>query len=94
MPTYCYRISGSEEVIEISHPASELPHTKDSQGRPLERVYTAPNLGLRHTPKQEKARTSNENLGRLGFTKYTRDKVTGRYHKEVGKGPAVIQAQH
>ena len=60
-------------------------------GRPVRRVYSAPNLGIRHTPEKTASLLSNENLDRKGFTKYERDRSTGTYHKVAGSGPSQIQ---
>jgi len=54
-------------------------------GERVRRVYQSPNLAYKHTPGKIKNLTSNERVEKAGFTKYVKDRVTGRYHKEVGK---------
>ena len=94
MPTYLYRTirkDGSEgELFECAHPMGETLATHPETGESVRRVYSAPNLGTKHTSGQSKKLLSNENLDRKGFTKYERDKVSGKYHKVVGQGPSVI----
>lgn len=59
-------------------------------GDRVRRVYAAPNLGVRYTAGRARNLLSNENLSAKGFTKYERDKVSGKYHKTAGDGPSVI----
>ncbi|MCH8474556.1 MAG: hypothetical protein LAT55_04940 [Opitutales bacterium] len=93
MPTYLYQEilpdGTTGEMIEISHPMDERPpKIHPRTGYPIRRVFTAPRLGLKHTPGKSKNLTSDQNLEKSGFTKFVRDKVTGEYHRTVGKeGP-------
>ncbi len=90
MPIYVYQViepDGSEgQVFEIEQsmkdPALKIhPVT----GQPVKRVYQPPNLAYKHTPGKIKSLTADENVEKKGFTKYVKDKVTGRYHKTAGK---------
>ena len=92
MPTYLYcevLEDGSDgETIEVIQSMNEPPlavHPKS--GRPLRKVFCAPNLATRYTAQAQKSSLSNERLEKLGFTKYQKDKLTGTYHKTVGKDP-------
>lgn len=96
MPTYVYQVineDGSEgEVFEVFQKMSDQPLTRHPEtGRPVRRVIQAANIPLKHTDKAEAKRISNENLDRLGFTKYERA-GGGFYEKKAGKGPNVISA--
>jgi hypothetical protein len=90
MPIYTYEIIETGEQIELLHPMGQTPE-EDDQGRALRRVFTAPNLGGRYSERSCAVSTSNENLGRLGFTKYSKD-GKGSYRKEIGEGPETISA--
>jgi hypothetical protein len=94
MPIYLYRIireDGSEgEIFECVHSMSETLALHPETGEKVKRVYSTPNLGIKHTPGHTKSLLSNENLDRKGFTKYERDKVTGKYNKVAGQGPSVL----
>lgn len=94
MPIYLYQIildDGSEgETFECIHSMSETLTRHPETGEKVRRVYSVPNLGTKHTPGQTNRLLSNENLDRKGFTKYERDKVSGKYNKVVGKGPSVL----
>lgn len=96
MPIYVYEVikaNGSPgerfEIIQSmrEQPLSHHPETAE----PVRRVMLPPNIATRHTPGQEKRRLDNSNLERTGFTKYEKDKVSGKYHRVAGKnGPEVI----
>lgn len=92
MPTYVYAIvkpDGSDgatfEVFQrLNDPA--LTRHPDS-GEPVRRVPVSPQFQT----TTEKAKLSNKNLGRLGFTKYERSEK-GIYEKKAGSGPNVISS--
>jgi len=92
MPTYLYaelRDDGSEgEPFEVtqSMTAPVLTHHPET-GRPVHRVYVAPHLSVRYSAGSTAKRLDNRNVERAGFTKYERDKLTGKYHKVAGANP-------
>ncbi len=100
MPTYVYEEilpdHSAGETFEIIQTMSE-PHLTHhpKTGVPVRRIYAAPNLPTRYTEGSTKARLSNKNVEQHGFTRYEKDKVTGRYHKTAGKdkrAPEVVDA--
>jgi len=90
MPTYLYQEilpDGSDgETFEVVQTMSE-PALKQhpKTGNAVRKVFVAPNLSSKYTEGATKSKLSNENVEKHGFTKYERDKVTGRYHKTAGK---------
>jgi len=92
MPTYLYAIlndDGSDgETFEVFQRISDPALTAHPEtGRPVRRVPVAPQFQA----TTEKAKLSNANLDRLGFTKYERS-GQGVYEKKAGQGPDVINA--
>lgn len=90
MAIYVYEVireDGTEgEIFEFEQSMQEPALTRHPvTGDPVRRVYLPPNLAYKHTPGRVRDLTSNESVERAGFTKYVKDKTTGRYHKEVGK---------
>ncbi|MDR2862551.1 MAG: hypothetical protein LBV54_01545 [Puniceicoccales bacterium] len=90
MPVYEYQILGADgsEVgrfeIEQSANAPDLT-AHPLSGQPVRRVFQAPNLAGQYNERRIRARVKDpENLSRLGFTRYEKDKLTGRYHKTAG----------
>lgn len=90
MPIYQYQVimpDGSEgEVFEIeqamSAPALTVhPHS----GAPVRRVYQAPNLTMRYSAGSVQNRLAEDKVEKAGFTRYERDKLTGKYHKTIGR---------
>lgn len=96
MPTYVYQIineDGSEGfMFEVEQHMSDPVLTRHPEtGEKVQKVYLPPNVSYKHTPGRVKQLTDTKNVEKAGFTKYVRDKVTGRYHKEAGKqGPDVF----
>lgn len=95
MPTYVYRVvsdDGEGETFEVVQPMSEPALTHHPvTGEPVRRVYLPPNLATRYTPGSTESKLSNENVAAHGFTKYEKDKLTGRYHRTAGSsGPSEI----
>ena len=96
MPIYVYQEileDGSDgECFEVVQSMSDEPLTENPvTGRKVRRVIQAPHIGTQHTTGKEKAMLDNKNVERLGFTKYEKDKLTGRYHRTAGKeGPGTI----
>jgi hypothetical protein len=94
MPTYLYQVlnpDGSEgDVFECTHPMKETLAQHPESGLSVRRVYSPPNLAVRYTPGNTRQLLSNENLERKGFTKYEKDRVSGKYHKVTGQGPSTL----
>jgi len=90
MPVYLYQVILDDDVegpvFEVEQPMSAPALTKHPvTGHRVRRVYEAPTLTTRHTAGQEKRMTENKTVEQAGFTKYERDKLTGRYHKVAGQ---------
>ena len=89
MPTYVYEIldkkgSPTGKTFEQMQSIKEAALTKHPEtGQPVRRAIVAPTLGLHASTA--KARMSNKNLERLGFTKYER-KGKGYMERTAGKG--------
>ncbi|MEM8868143.1 MAG: FmdB family transcriptional regulator [Verrucomicrobiota bacterium] len=89
MPTYIYQEilpDGSDgdafEVIQrMSDPALK---THPKTGNPVRKVFYAPNVSNKYTEGATKSKLTNENVEKHGFTRYEKDKVTGRYNKTAG----------
>lgn len=90
MPVYVYQEilpDGSEgETFEcmqgMSAPALT---THPKTGNPVRKVFHAPNVSSKYTEGATKNRLSDQNVEKHGFTRYEKDKITGRYHKTAGK---------
>lgn len=96
MPIYVYECikpdgsSGERFEIQQSMKDDALTEHPDS-GEPVRRVFLPPNLTTRYSPGATKDKLDNKNLESTGFTKYEKDKLTGKYHRVAGKqGPEVI----
>lgn len=90
MPIYQYQVINPDGsgglVFEVEQRMSEDSLTEHPvTGKPVKRVYSAPNLTTRYTPGYTKNKLENSNVEKHGFTKYERDKLTGTYHKVAGK---------
>lgn len=100
MPTYVYQEvlpDGSDgETLEIVQRMSDTPlKTHPRTGNPVKKIYYSPNLSNKYTEGATKNKLSNENVEKHGFTRYEKDKVTGRYNKTAGKdkrAPDVVDA--
>jgi len=99
MPTYVYEIlddegDGTGELFEVVQGMREEPLTEHPKtGRPVRRVPQAPAIAGSMSPLKSKAKLSDKNLDRLGFTKYKRQ-GDGSYEKTAGKeGPRHIRRQ-
>ncbi|MFK7884498.1 MAG: FmdB family transcriptional regulator [Phycisphaerales bacterium] len=76
MPIYVYEYlsdagEGTGEHFEIIQSMTEDAIT-EHEGRPVHRVPQAPNIAGKWSDMKTKGQLSNENLDRLGFTKYER----------------------
>ena len=97
MPVYVYEVvlpdgSGGDRfelTQSMKEPAlREHPLT----GEPVRRVILPPNLGIKYTEGRTRSMLENKRVEQAGFTKYERDKLTGRYHRVAGKeGPASFE---
>jgi len=93
MPVYVYENLRTGERFECVQSMKDdaLTEHPDS-GDPVRRVILPPNLGTKHTAGKEKRLMSNENVEKAGFTKYEKDKVTGKYNRVAGKqGPSTLE---
>jgi len=96
MPTYEYEIINEDgspgDRFEIFQSMKDKPLTKHpDSGKPMRRVINAPMIGGKYSEAGTKKMLSNENLDRLGFTKY--EKVgQGQYERKAGEGPEHISA--
>jgi len=94
MPLYVYEVvlpdGAAGETFEVLQPMSEPPLTAHPEtGEPVRRVFGVPNAPSGWTESQGKAKISDKNLERMGFTKYVKSD-TGKYEKVLGKGPSKI----
>jgi predicted nucleic acid-binding Zn ribbon protein len=92
MPIYVYEVVQPDGVggerFEVEQgmndaPLSRHPHT----GEPLRKVLTAPHLATRYTPGRERQLLDTRQVEKAGFTKYERDRLTGRYHRTAQAHP-------
>lgn len=94
MPLYVYEVvlpdGSGGETFEIIQSLSAEPLKKHPDtGKPLRRVFGAPNAPRTWTDSQSKSRLSDKNLADKGLTKYVKtDK--GTYEKTTGSGPKKI----
>jgi len=93
MPVYVYETIQTGERFECVQSMNDSPlSTHPDTGEEVRRVILPPNLGIKHTPGREKKLTSNEQVEKAGFTKYEKDKVTGKYNRVAGKqGPSTLE---
>lgn len=100
MPTYLYQEflpDGTEgDCFEVVQRMSEPPLTTHPHtGNPVRKVFVAPNLPSRYSEAATKSKLTDENVEKHGFTRYEKDKVSGKYHKTAGKdkrAPEVVNA--
>ena len=100
MPVYVYQEilpDGSDgDTFECMQSMSEATlKTHPRTGNPVRKVFHAPNVSSKYTEGATKNRLSDQNIEKHGFTRYERDKITGRYHKTAGKdkrAPDVVDA--
>jgi hypothetical protein len=98
MPTYVYDILDSRgeptgrrfEIVQSMRDGALTKHPET--GEPVRRAIVAPNIAGNWSPLKTKGKLSNQNLDRLGFTKYER-KGKGYMERVAGKeGPPRISA--
>ena len=96
MPTYTYQViheDGTEgETFEFVQSMKEDALTQHPEtGEKVVRVFQVPHVAGSSHERIQKQHQSDQNLDRLGFTKYVRN-GKGHYEKHVGKGPDSIHA--
>ncbi|MFT5836762.1 MAG: putative nucleic acid-binding Zn ribbon protein [Candidatus Azotimanducaceae bacterium] len=102
MPTYVYQEilpdgSDGETFEYIQRMADESLKTHPKTGHPVRKIFHAPNVSSKYTEGATKSKLTDENVEKHGFTRYERDKVTGRYNKTAGKdkrAPDVVDANN
>ena len=100
MPTYVYQEilpDGSDgEVFEYIQGMAEDPLTiHPKTGNPVRKIFHSPNVSNKYTEGSTKNKLTDENVEKHGFTRYEKDKLTGRYNKTAGKdkrAPDVVDA--
>lgn len=98
MPTYVYEILDAKgkptgETFEFVQSMKDQALTKHpTTGKPVRRAVVAPNIAGKWSDLKGKSALSNQNLERLGFTKYER-RGKGYMERVAGKeGPRSISA--
>ena len=100
MPTYVYQEilpdgSDGEAFEYIQSMSEEALKRHPKTGNPVRKVFHAPNVSSKYTEGSTKNKLSDENVEKHGFTRYEKDKITGRYNKTAGKdkrAPDVVDA--
>ena len=92
MPMYTYQVINEDgslgETFDHLHGMNEEPlEEHPDTGEPVQRVFTSPHIAGRSHERHQKQQLSDENLGKLGFTKYVRN-GKGHYEKHVGDANA------
>ena len=95
MPVYVYRVTSGKlegehfEVVQSMKDEALASHPET--GDPVERVIQPPMIGGKHSEAREKDMLSDNNLDRMGFTKYVKT-GDGTYDKTAGSGPSSLSA--
>jgi len=100
MPTYVYQEilpdgSDGEAFEYIQRMSDAALKTHPVTGNAVRKVFHAPNVSTQYTEGSTQKKLSDENIEKHGFTRYEKDKVTGRYNKTAGKdkrAPDVVDA--
>ena len=96
MPIYVYEEINPDGTggarFELQQSMREEALTRHPEkGVPVRRVFQPPHLASKYTPAATRSKLDNKNIEKAGFTKYEKDKLTGRYHRVAGnKGPETI----
>lgn len=101
MPIYLYQeiLPGGQPgpVFEWMQPVSAPALTRHPEsGHPVRKLPTTPSLTLRYGEGSQKHRLDARSVEKAGFTRYDRDRLTGRYHKVAGRdsrAPDVLSPQ-
>ena len=96
MPVYTYQVihddgSEGEEFDHVQSMSEEPLEEHPETGEKVVRVFRSTHIASSSNERIQKQNTSDENLGRLGFTKYVRN-GKGHYEKHVGAGPDSLHA--
>ena len=82
MPIYVYQVitpEGDGEIFEVQQSITDPSLTVHPEsGLPVQRVYTAPNLALKHSGPAQRSKLAAGSLARHGFSR----------DEEAGKGQA------
>jgi hypothetical protein len=94
MPTYVYEVITDDdsqgEIFEVVQSMKDAPlDAHPETGEPVRRIIQPPMIGGAHSEASEKNTLSDNNLDRLGFTKYV--KSDNGYDKVAGTGPDLTQ---
>ncbi len=96
MPTYVYELldkkgNGTGKTFEIVQSMKDAPLTKHPDtGQACRRAITAPTIAGKWSDMKGKSALSNQNLERMGFTKYEK-KGNGYMERVAGKeGPKSV----
>ena len=94
MPTYVYEVITADgtpgERFEVTQQMADPPLAKHPEtGKKVRRIITPPNIASRYTEAAGGKKLSDNNLERLGFTKYVKS-GDGKYEKTLGQGPNQI----
>ena len=100
MPTYVYQEilpdgSDGEAFEYIQRMADDPLLSHPKTGNPVRKVFHSPNVSNKYTEGSTKNKLTDENVEKHGFTRYEKDKLTGRYNKTAGKdkrAPDVVDA--
>ena len=101
MPTYVYQEilpdgSDGEAFEYIQRMADDPLLSHPKTGNPVRKVFHSPNVSNKYTEGSTKNKLTDENVEKHGFTRYEKDKLTGRYNKTAGKdkrAPDVVDAK-
>ncbi|MBC2601380.1 FmdB family zinc ribbon protein [Puniceicoccus vermicola] len=91
MPIYTYEVlDDAGKVVEVYEAeqafGAEPLETHPITGEKMRKIFTAP--GINATYADWGGKLEADNLTQSGFTRYERDKTTGRYFKSnEGRGP-------
>ena len=95
MPVYVYKVTdgpSAGEHFEVVQSMKDEPlESHPETGDPVTRVIQAPMIGGNHSDAREKRMMSDDNLDKLGFTKYVKT-GDGTYDKTAGQGPSSLSA--
>jgi hypothetical protein len=93
MPIYSYEIIATGEVFEHPQNLAEPRLTVHPvSGAPVRRLITVPNLTLNHSEGANRTLLGDNNLAKLGFTKYVKA-APGHYVKTTGDPAAPTNIQ-
>jgi putative FmdB family regulatory protein len=84
MPIYLYEVVSTGETFEQLQRLADPPLTAHPEsGLAVRRLFTAPNLTLKHADSSNRTKLGDNNLAKHGFTKYVKA-ASGHYVKTIG----------